>query len=732
MVDILSILNPNNYAFEWLRYPFWFSAINASAALGSIVWVLWRGNRNHLTWAYCGLAASMCFWSSASVFSALAANADTALFWYRMLMAGAIFVPVTFYAFVSRLLKRTGPREKLKIRLFWAVFFLFLLADFTPWFLADARFVSVASGWWPRAQILFYIFFAIWSSLALYGLTLLLLGYRTAIGIYRKQVGFVLLGCAIGWTCGLSNYFLFFGIPIPSLLNVFVSIYVVMIGGAVARYQLFRVTTAVAAGTIIATMADPMFVIDDAGVIAVVNPAACRAIGRTADALLGRPVGQFLPKAGDIVATAQRYPQAAVEAELASAAGPVPVEVTVGAISDPSAVGHVLICHDISQLRRQMDMIESQRRRLNAILNGIGDGVFVVGRDGRVVLTNPVAMRLVGRKEDDDVSGEPFDRVFNFVVSPRREPAGSFVREAIAGTAIAEAPLKTMLVPASGPDLPVSATAAPITGTDGVLFGAVVVFHDEHRERELDKLRVEFVSIASHQLKTPLTAIRWLLEMALSSENGPISTRQKYLIDAALHSSLRMLDLINDLLNVSRIEEGRVAITPESTNVDRLLADAVAEIAPLFSERNISIANTATGLGNLNIDAKLVFQALVNLISNAVKYSRLGGKVTLSGERRPDGVLISVKDEGIGIPASQCQRVFSKFFRADNAVISDTEGTGLGLFIAKSIVESSGGRVWFKSEEGKGSTFFVLLPLAGSPYHEGEHGLEKVDLSWQR
>jgi signal transduction histidine kinase len=266
----------------------------------------------------------------------------------------------------------------------------------------------------------------------------------------------------------------------------------------------------------------------------------------------------------------------------------------------------------------------------------------------------------------------------------------------------------------------VSITATPVV-LDTKPTGVIMVFHDITKEKEIDKAKTEFVSLASHQLRTPLSAVNWYVEMLLSGDAGTLNSEQKKYLDEVYKGNQRMVELVNSLLNVSRLELGTFLIEPKPTDVV-LLAQSVADEQKLqidqkkilFSflfEKNIPV---------IQADPKLLRMVLQNLLVNAVKYTPEKGTIALSiSLADKKDLLIKISDTGYGIPKHQQDKIFTKLFRADNVREKDTQGTGLGLYIVKSIMDHSGGKIWFESEENKGTTFFVRLPLVGMKKKEG-------------
>jgi len=245
----------------------------------------------------------------------------------------------------------------------------------------------------------------------------------------------------------------------------------------------------------------------------------------------------------------------------------------------------------------------------------------------------------------------------------------------------------------------------------------------------VDRAKTEFVSLASHQLRTPLTAISWYGEMLLKGEVGELSEDQKVYMDKIYGSNERMIELVGALLNVSRIELGTFMVEPKICSLVGIVRGVVGELKPQIAKKDIkfSIKYDSKIPKKMKLDSKLVVVIVQNLLSNAIKYTPNKGKVTLEIKKRKNNVEIVVSDSGYGIPKKQQDQIYKKLFRADNIKVKDTEGTGLGLYIVKSILDNTDGKIWFKSAEGKGSKFFVAIPLAGMKKKVGTKRLTWYD-----
>jgi signal transduction histidine kinase len=244
--------------------------------------------------------------------------------------------------------------------------------------------------------------------------------------------------------------------------------------------------------------------------------------------------------------------------------------------------------------------------------------------------------------------------------------------------------------------------------------GTLVIVHDVTREKMVEKLKTEFVSLSAHQLRTPLSAIKWTLKMFLEGDIGEITEEQKGYLEKTYQSNERMIDLINDLLNVTRIEEGRYLYKPELTDPTAIVQDVVDALREQIKNRKIKFRfdRPKKALPLIKADEEKIKLVVHNLLDNALAYTPSSKEISVFLHEEKDDIEFGVKDSGIGIPKDQQGRIFTKFFRGTNAMKVDTGGTGLGLYISKNIVEAHGGSIWFESKEGEGTTFFFKVPKA--------------------
>lgn len=384
------------------------------------------------------------------------------------------------------------------------------------------------------------------------------------------------------------------------------------------------------------------------------------------------------------------------------------------------------ILNILEDVEEEKQKTKREKDKIDAILQSIGDAVFVVNQESEIIMFNKIAEQLSGYSSKEAM-GANYKKILKFVFEKNEKENDEFIKKAMETGEIKEMANHTMLVSKSGKKIPVADSASPLKDHQGNIKGCVVVFRDVTREREIDRAKTEFVSLASHQLRTPLSSINWYTEMLINGDAGEINKDQKDFLKEIYKGNQRMVDLVNALLNVSRIEMGTLAVEPEPANFNEIAESVMKEVKPQAEKKKHKIEKDLdSSIPEIQADSKLVRIVFQNLATNAIKYTPEGGKISLETKKEDDSILIKVSDNGYGIPKNQQDKIFSKLFRADNVQEKDAEGTGLGLYIIKAIVEQCGGEIWFESAKDKGTTFFVRFPLAGMRKQDGSRGLNEI------
>lgn len=382
------------------------------------------------------------------------------------------------------------------------------------------------------------------------------------------------------------------------------------------------------------------------------------------------------------------------------------------------------ILNILQDIEEEKGKVDKEKNKIDAILHSIGDGVFVVDSHLKITMFNQIAANISGFPIEEAI-GKRYDQVLRFIYEKDNTVNDKFIKEAMATGKIKEMFNHTILIRKDGSKTAVADSAAPLLSKDKKVIGCVIVFRDVTKERDVDRMKTEFISLASHQLRTPLSAMKWFGEMLLNGDGGKLNKEQESFVKNIYDSNERMIALVDALLNISRIESGRIIIDPEPTDLGKLVEGVIKELQVKINEKKQNLTvSIHSQLPLINIDPKLIRNVYMNLISNAVKYTPEKGEISVFISRKGSEVISQVTDTGYGIPKNEQSKLFKKFYRATNIVQRETDGTGLGLYMAKAIVDSSGGKMWFKSQESKGSTFWFSLPMAGTKSKKGEVSID--------
>jgi PAS domain S-box-containing protein len=338
---------------------------------------------------------------------------------------------------------------------------------------------------------------------------------------------------------------------------------------------------------------------------------------------------------------------------------------------------------------------------IDSILRSVVDGLLVTDRSSRVLMMNSAAENLLGVSQSTLFDSSLHDFIKDRSLLKRlreavqnEEDGGRFEIE-IGGHC--------------GGMRIVSISTSVHRDRNGIAQGSVFLLRDITRERELDRMKNEFISTAAHELRTPLTAIMGFSELLLTRRDLP-SDMQSDFLTFINQKAENLSRIISDLLDISRIEAGRgLELFREFCDINELITETVGSYRTCSEKHSVDVVLSGERI-LLNVDRGKIIQVMENLLSNAFKYSPQGGAVRVSATPTRGAYLLSVEDEGIGMTREQVRRAFDKFYRGD-ASNSAVEGTGLGLSITKNIVEAHGGRIWLESRKGKGTTAFITLPM---------------------
>jgi two-component system, OmpR family, sensor histidine kinase VicK len=371
-----------------------------------------------------------------------------------------------------------------------------------------------------------------------------------------------------------------------------------------------------------------------------------------------------------------------------------------------------------------------ERNELKSILASIGDALIVYEKDFRAIFFNPAAERLFKLQTKD---------VMNHVFSPQDvEKEGWKVLTQVIFPSLAprviprtteNAMPQIVDISFTDPAFEFRVTTAPVTDDRGNTLAFLKIIRDRTAQISALKSRSEFITVASHQLRGPVTDINWALQ-TLASDATTIGETNKLIVDNAFAASQNLLRRIEDLLNIAKMEDGQFGYDFQDTDISNFVEMVLGDVLPAAKKTGVKIYfdRPATPLPRVAIDPKRLSLALVNVLENAIRYNVENGEVIVKVDAMPDKpfLVVSVKDTGIGIPPEAVQKLFTKFYRADNAVKAQTEGSGLGLFIAKSIVAAHGGDIWAESELNRGTTISFAIPTDPNLIPKREPGIEAL------
>ncbi|MGH7997854.1 MAG: ATP-binding protein, partial [Brasilonema sp.] len=368
-----------------------------------------------------------------------------------------------------------------------------------------------------------------------------------------------------------------------------------------------------------------------------------------------------------------------------------------------------VILRDTTESQRSREALERLSHQNELILNSVGEGLCGLDKSGKITFVNPAAAKLLGYQVKELI-GQSID-----ILLPHFKLDGT-------PYTLTDSPIYESLRDASvhqvthevfrrknGSSFPVEYVSTPIL-EQGVVKGAVVTFKDITDRQIVEQMKNEFISVVSHELRTPLTSIHGSLGMLSSGLLDPNSEQGKRLLEIAVDSTERLVRLINDILDIERIESGKVTMAKQVCNAADLMSEA-ADVMQAMAQRygvNLSVSPICVDLW---ADSDRLIQTLTNLLSNAIKFSPSGGTVWLTAERQEAQILFQVKDQGRGIPSDKLETIFERFQQVDSSDSRNHEGTGLGLAICRSIVQQHSGNIWAESQLGEGSTFCFTLPI---------------------
>lgn len=357
--------------------------------------------------------------------------------------------------------------------------------------------------------------------------------------------------------------------------------------------------------------------------------------------------------------------------------------------------------------------LEQSQAKDEALLRNLGEGVVAIDQNGQIFLFNNAASELTGFGASE-VLGKKYNQILRFKFEKEKGPVPDFISALLNKTVLKDIP-HIQIITKWGQTVPVTQSTTLITDTNSRNYGVIVVLRNITRERQLDKLKDEFVSIASHELRTPMTAIKGLISMIFEGDYGVINPQMKEPMSDIASSTQRLIELVNDMLDVSRIEGGRIKYVLSDFKISPLIKEIIELMHPLAFQKGLQLRfSQSDGPEIVQADPDKIRQILSNLIGNALKFTDKGFaeiRYVIHGEY----LIISVRDTGIGIKVENQKMLFNKFAQVTSSQLGRPVGTGLGLYISREFAKKMGGNLWIaNSLEGTGSVFSLSVPLSNT------------------
>jgi len=468
------------------------------------------------------------------------------------------------------------------------------------------------------------------------------------------------------------------------------------------------------------------------GVVQTWNRAAERMFGYRPEEIVGKPITTIIPperlnEEVEILSDLRSgRPHQRLETVRVTKDGRlIHVSVSVSPLKDADGrvVGASKIIHDVSEIVASREALARERELLATTLKSIGDGVVVTDAESRVTFLNPEAERLTGWTQSE-AEGVPLPMVFRIVSEDTRQEVDNPVETALRSGSVVGLANHTLLISKDGSETPIDDSAAPILRSDGQIFGVVLVFRDFTERRQTERMvrasqdalrqesrrKDEFLAILSHELRNPLAPVR--LAVAVLNKIGPPDPELQKLRDIIDRQTLQLTRLLDDLLDVSRISSGKISLRRERLNIGDAVSNAVESVRPLMQSRGHTLI-VESDAAPVYVDGDLtrLSQVFTNLLSNAAKYSNRGDRITISFNQTDSNAVVRVIDHGIGLTSEQMSRIFEMFAQVDGSLERGEGGLGLGLALARTLVEMHGGQIEVRSEGlGQGSEFTVRIP----------------------
>jgi PAS domain S-box-containing protein len=485
----------------------------------------------------------------------------------------------------------------------------------------------------------------------------------------------------------------------------------------------------------------PVCLISLIGIVLEINPALEKISGYRTEEIIGNPLEKFLSKtdAKQLIKETIKNGSISSREIILTTKDKKKIYVSAATLLRKNEQGEIIGCFislfDITAIKEnEQELRESQNALLNmledveeekrkteeekdktlAIIENIYTPIIFVDKNNKIALFNSAAQKFLGLKLSDlgkEISNKDNFNLNNFKPVIRNK----IILHESKDNEPSNTKTEKLYINYNNEELVYKVITSRVIGENSEYLGVIKIFYDLTRETAIDKLKSEFVSIAAHQLRTPLSAIKWVIKMVLDGDAGKLNDEQFRLLSGGYKSNERIIRLVDDLLDVSRIEEGRFGYNFKYSDFQEVLTNVVENVASPIAKNHLKLSvDKPKKLPKIYMDSERITLVLQNLLDNAIKYTPEFGQIKIKIQTLDEDKIlkVSIKDQGVGIPKADQPKLFLKFFRAVNAIRLETAGTGLGLFIAKNIIKKHNGEIGIKSEEGKGTEAYFSLPIS--------------------
>jgi len=725
--------------------------INGAVAIIFGAFVYFKNRKRDINQIFGLMSLSVAVWSVSYGFWQLSHDKEAALFWSRMLSLGSTFIPILFFHWILALLDLQGRKRKILI-LGNILTLILVIFSFSPFYIKDVR-PAMGFPWWPQPGILytFYILLGYFGFL-IYAFSLLIKAYKISSGYKREQIKYVMIGTLVGLGGGATNFLLWYGIPILPYGNFLVALYPFILGYAISRYRLMDIRLFMGRGAIyvfsfiliillaflLTFLAERFFVTIPFNIAGPLILVIC--------ILFFQPILRFFEKLASKYFYYTFYSYQTVLADLGK---------KLVNFLDIDKLSSLIVNTLMDTMKLDRTVVLLRKKEGNYLIQkniGFNDtnGIALIRDD---FLTN-----YLEKTQKPLVYEELFLIIKDTTEKGKREKLKRLrdnmrkIESSVCLPLLIEEKIIGMIVlgnkvsgdPYSDQDIDLLtslANQASIAFQNAKLYNQVQDLSENLQEKvdiqtkelkkaydelkELDNAKSEFLSIASHQLRTPLTAIKGYVALLLGGSYGKITKKSKIPIENINKSSERLIKLVNELLNVSRIEAGKMEINFEQVSLEEVINSVIEELKYQAESKKLYLKKEEPKvlIPKISIDKDKIKQAIMNVLDNAIKYTNKGG-IIIKTKTDNSKITVEIFDTGEGMTQEEIHKLFKSFSRGSAGSKFFVDGTGLGLFIARRFIEIHGGKIWAESPgKGKGSAVFIELPIK-TPKQQG--AIDKV------